>query len=62
MASIYDLDDIGFVGGQFKKPEEDMAFFTAYFKELKEKRSAQKKENPKTARVRRGQQEWAVCV
>ncbi|MDR0692667.1 MAG: hypothetical protein LBF69_06485 [Prevotellaceae bacterium] len=42
MASIYDLDDVGFVGGQFKKPEEDSAFFTAYFKKLRAERSKQK--------------------
>jgi hypothetical protein len=46
MVSIYDLDDIGFIGGQFKEPEEDTAFFTAYFKELKAKHSEQKKEKP----------------
>ena len=38
MASIYDLDDVGFVGGQFKNLEEDAAFFTTYFKKLKAKR------------------------
>jgi hypothetical protein len=43
MASIYDLDDVGFVGGQFEEPEEDAAFFTAYFKKLKAKRTEQEK-------------------
>ncbi|MDR2813426.1 MAG: hypothetical protein LBB79_02035 [Prevotellaceae bacterium] len=45
MASIYDLDDVGFVGGQFKKPEEDSTFFAAYFAKLKANRVAQGKEN-----------------
>jgi cytochrome c1 len=51
MTSIYDLDEVGFVGGQFKEPEEDAAYFTAYFKELKAKQSAQEKENPKTVQL-----------
>jgi hypothetical protein len=49
MVSIYDLDDVGFVGGQFKNPEEDSVFFTAYFKELKH--STQKKENSGATRL-----------
>jgi cytochrome c1 len=51
MASIYDLDNVGFVGGQFKEPEEDTAFFTAYFKKLKLKCFEQKKENQNAFRL-----------